>query len=97
MDYYKKDLVTYISGTCNVSQTVAEKMISETFSHMGNVLKTPDNKITIPGFGTFKSIMKKERMGRNPHTGEKMLIPARRSINFKVSAKLKDNSENDEE
>ena len=97
MDYYKKDLVTYISGTCDVSQKVAEKMISETFSYMGNVLKTSDNKITIPGFGTFKSVMKKERMGRNPHTGEKMLIPARRGINFKVSAKLKDDSEDNEE
>ena len=41
--------------------------------------------------------MKKERMGRNPHTGEKMLIPARRSINFKVSAKLKDNNSEDDE
>jgi integration host factor subunit alpha len=46
--------------------------------------------VMISSFGKFCVKEKKERRGRNPATGEDMLLPARRVVTFKCSGKLKD-------
>jgi integration host factor subunit alpha len=40
-------------------------------------------------FGTFEVREKKPRKGRNPQTGEEILLPARRTVTFKTSPLLK--------
>jgi integration host factor subunit alpha len=47
-------------------------------------------EIQIRGFGTFKVEEKKERKGRNPATGEEIIIPERKRVAFKYSNKLKE-------
>lgn len=42
-------------------------------------------KVQITGFGTFVVRQKRERKGRNPQTGEEMLIKSRRSVVFRPS------------
>ncbi len=42
-------------------------------------------KVQITGFGTFVVRQKRERRGRNPQTGEEMLIKPRRSVLFRPS------------
>ena len=42
-------------------------------------------KVQITGFGTFVIRNKKERRGRNPQTGEEMVIRPRRSVTFRPS------------
>jgi integration host factor subunit alpha len=42
-------------------------------------------KVQITGFGTFIIRQKRERRGRNPQTGEEMLIQSRRSVVFRPS------------
>jgi integration host factor subunit alpha len=42
-------------------------------------------KVQITGFGTFVIRQKRERRGRNPQTGEEMLIKPRRSVAFRAS------------
>jgi len=46
-------------------------------------------KIKISGFGNFAVRFKRERMGRNPHTGQEIKISARKVITFKASQILK--------
>jgi integration host factor subunit alpha len=46
--------------------------------------------VLISGFGKFRVKDKRERRGRNPMTGEDMILPARRVVTFKCSGKLKD-------
>jgi integration host factor subunit alpha len=41
--------------------------------------------VQITGFGTFLVRQKRERRGRNPQTGEEMLIQPRRSVVFRPS------------
>jgi integration host factor subunit beta len=43
------------------------------------------SRIELRGFGCFKSITKKKRMGRNPRTGELVEIPACEAPHFKFS------------
>jgi len=45
--------------------------------------------VQISGFGTFIIREKRERMGRNPKTGVRVLIPAKRVPAFKPSEMIK--------
>ncbi len=47
-------------------------------------------KVTIPGFGVFKTVARKARTGINPKTGEKINIPAKKYPTFKAGKTLKD-------
>ena len=51
---------------------------------------TRGDKITLPGFGTFKVVETAARTGRNPQTGEPVEIPAKRKIKFNPTQALKD-------
>lgn len=50
--------------------------------------------VLISGFGKFCVNEKKERKGRNPATGEDMMLPSRKVVTFKCSNKLKDKVNN---
>jgi len=47
-------------------------------------------KVAISGFGTFEARPRKARVGRNPHTGESLDIPASRAPTFKAGRPLKE-------
>jgi len=47
-------------------------------------------KVAISGFGTFEARPRKARVGRNPHTGEALEIPATRAPAFKAGKPLKE-------
>lgn len=46
-------------------------------------------KVQLVGFGTFEVAERAERQGRNPQTGESMIIPASKSPKFKAGKALK--------
>jgi DNA-binding protein HU-beta len=48
------------------------------------------NKVAISGFGTFEARARKARVGRNPHTGEALDIPASKAPAFKAGKPLKE-------
>ena len=48
-----------------------------------------DGIVTLRGFGSFHVLNKRERIGRNPKTGEDAVISARRVTTFKASNKFK--------
>ena len=53
-------------------------------------LKKEDGRLTLVGFGTFKTISKKQKKGRNPRTGEEITIPKKRVVKFVPGKKLKE-------
>jgi len=48
------------------------------------------NGFTLPGIGKLVLVQRKERMGRNPATGEQILIPAKKVVKFRVAKACKD-------
>lgn len=46
--------------------------------------------VLISGFGKFCVKKKRKRRGRNPATGEQMMLEARRVVTFKCSGQLRD-------
>jgi integration host factor subunit alpha len=55
---------------------------------MKSTLETGE-KIKVAGFGNFEVKQKKDRIGRNPQTGETITIEARSVLTFKPSVVLK--------
>ena len=70
------------------SKKEAAEIVEAVFDSMKDVL-TEGEKIKISGFGNFVVRYKKERIGRNPQTGEPIPISARRVLTFKPSQVLK--------
>ena len=50
--------------------------------------------VMISGFGKFSVKERKERRGRNPTTGESMMLSPKKVVSFKCSGKLRDKINN---
>ena len=89
MTLTKYDLVERITETLNIEKKDATN-ITETLLELlkGTLVKADD--ITISGFGSWEVKSKNKRKGRNPATGETMILPARKVVIFRWSEKLKD-------
>lgn len=46
-------------------------------------------KVLLSGFGCFRVVVRKDRKGVNPKTGDSIVIPGRKAIRFKPSKYLK--------
>lgn len=68
------------------SDAAAKAAIKAVMSAVWTVTK--DGPVVITGIGTFEYKQRGERMGRNPHTGEPVTIPATRKPVFKASTNL---------
>lgn len=76
-----------------LSKKDAELIVNILFQDMSNALKSGD-KIEIRGLGSFKVISRRERIGRNPKTGEKVRVPEKKAVFFKPGKELKDRADN---
>ena len=52
--------------------------------------KNAKNTFTLPGLGKLVLVNRKARMGRNPATGEQIMIKAKRVVKFRVAKAAKD-------
>lgn len=84
----KTELVKAIAEKTGQSQKAVGEMVNALVDIITATLKNGD-KVTLTGFGTFEVREKKARTGTNPSTGEKIQIPAGKSIKFNVGATLK--------
>lgn len=85
----KRDLARELAKRVNISQAKALKAIQETFYIIEETMKE-DGRVVISRFGTFMLKERKARIGRNPHTGEAVPIPSRKTPYLKFSANLKE-------
>ena len=51
-------------------------------------------EVSLHGFGTLKTVERKERECLNPQTKQKMVVPAKKTVTFKVAKGLKDKVNN---
>jgi len=83
----KKELVSRISISGKMTQAAARKALDRVIANMTEAMKNGE-KVTISGFGSFRVIDRAEQVGRNPQTGEKITIAARRVVKFRPARKL---------
>lgn len=83
----KSQLIDAIADKSGLSKTDAKKSLEGFMEATKEALKTGD-KIALIGFGTFSISERAAREGRNPQTGKKMDIPARKVVKFKAGTEL---------
>ena len=85
----KTELIATIAKRTSLSAREARAVIESLFSPGKEGLIASalisGKKVQITGFGTFLVRRKRERRGRNPQTGEEMLIKPRSSVVFRPS------------
>jgi len=84
----KVDIAERIQSKLGISMKESLALLESVLSIMKNTLEDGE-KIKIAGFGNFEIKQKKDRIGRNPQTGDPLTIEARRIISFKPSAMLR--------
>lgn len=85
----KADLVDEVAALGDLTRRDADVIVETIFNGMIEALRA-DDKIEIRGFGSFRSRQRKPRTGRNPKTGERVEVPAKRVPFFKPSKELRD-------
>ena len=85
----KTELIAAIAEQAELSKKDAEKALKAFVDIVGEELKKGE-KVQMVGFGTFEVSERPERMGRNPQTGDVMIIAASKTPKFKAGKALKD-------
>ncbi len=85
----KAELIEEVSRATETSRKESE-IVVETI--LGSIVKSlrEGDKIEIRGFGSFRTRQRKPRVGRNPKTGARVDVPAKKIPYFKPSKELKD-------
>lgn len=78
-----------ISDKLNLSPSQAKDTVENFLEILKSTLSSGED-VMISGFGKFQVTEKAQRKGRNPSTGESMMLKGRRVVTFKVAGKLKD-------
>ena len=88
MSLTKQDIANTLVKKMNLSQTLALSLTNQFFDQIIETLKTGE-EIKLSSFGNFIVREKSPRPGRNPKTGEEVIISARKVVTFKAGPKLK--------
>ena len=83
------ELVEEVSEKTGLPKKQAEIVVNTVFESIVETLKTGE-KIELRGFGSFRIRQRDSRMGRNPKTGEKVDVPAKRIPYFKPGKELRE-------
>lgn len=84
----KHDLIANVAIKANISQKDAGAAIEAFVKTVLEATESGD-KVQMIGFGTFETVERTARTGRNPQTGKAVEIPASKTLKFKASPTLK--------
>ena len=85
-NFKKFDIVRNLSLKTGLSANYSKKIVNDLFEILSYHLKSKN--LNIKNLGSFKILLKKERVGRNPKTKEEHIINARKAISFTISQSL---------
>src|ERR1700709_812773 len=89
----KADLVDKVTSLGDLTRKDGEIIVETLFESVIGALQAGD-KIEIRGFGSFRTRQRQARTGRNPKTGTRVEVPAKKIPYFKPSKELKDTVNN---
>jgi len=83
----RADISDAIYREIGLSKHESDKIVQDIFDHISNAL-VQGNNVKLTNFGSFKLSFKKERLARNPKTGESAIVTARRVVTFKPATQM---------
>jgi DNA-binding protein HU-beta/integration host factor subunit alpha len=79
-----KQFISVMAQRLGYTAQDTQKMMYQLIDTMGDVFQD-GNTVTVQNFGTFEVKKKMERIMMNPTTGQRMLVPPKLTLNFKIS------------
>ena len=83
----KGDIVDHLSKKLGTTKKLSTQFLEEL---VGLAHKEAKKDFTIPGLGKLTVGSRKKRKGRNPATGQEIIIPAKKFVKFKVAKAAQD-------
>jgi DNA-binding protein HU-beta len=80
----KSDLIDNVAAVTGQTKVQAKVSVEAVLSEIKNGVLS-NGSAQFVGFGSFKVVARKERIGRNPQTGEAITITAKNVVKFKPS------------
>ena len=85
----RKDIIRVISEELGLTQLQTRQIVQKIFDAIVNTL-VKDGRVELRNFGVFEVRWRKARQGRNPRTGEKVMVPKRCTVIFKPGQALEE-------
>ena len=84
----KQDLVREVAEKAKMPPRQVQAVVDATFAAIRDAMAKGE-KVTLTGFGSFEVAQRGEREGRNPRTGQRITIAARKAPQFRAGSELK--------
>ena len=85
----KAELVERVAGQINLTKKQTEVVVNTVFQSITESLST-GKKVELRGFGSFRVRNRNARVGRNPKSGTKVDVPAKKVPFFKAGKELRE-------
>lgn len=85
----KTGIISTISKLSGIDRKLSEQSFEKIIEIIKSTLESGED-LMVSGFGKFCVNQKGKRKGRNPATGEEMILPDRKVVTFKSSGLLKE-------
>jgi integration host factor subunit alpha len=89
MTLTKAQMVESVQNQIGLPRNRSSEIVETLLEIIKSTLESGED-VLVSGFGKFSVNEKKARRGRNPSTGEDMMLEARKVVTFKCSGKLRD-------
>lgn len=89
MTLTKAQIVNQVAQQSGITRNETIEIVEILMELMKSTLESGED-VMISGFGKFCVRNKRKRRGRNPATGDDLILDARRTVTFKCSGKLRD-------
>ena len=85
----KAELVEKVAGQINLTKKQTEVVVNTVFQSITESL-AQGKKVELIGFGSFRVRSRNARIGRNPKSGDRVDVPAKRVPFFKAGKELRE-------
>jgi len=83
----KRELIATIAISGGVSKVNAGRALDVVLTNITGAMEKGE-RVTLSGFGCFKVVERATKRGRNPRTGEPLIIPAHNTVKFRPGKNL---------
>ncbi|MDR2827418.1 MAG: HU family DNA-binding protein [Candidatus Adiutrix intracellularis] len=85
----KAEFVAQVAEDAGLTKVAAQKTVETILQTITKTLKK-ESRFALFGLGVFEVVKRAKRAGRNPRTGETVIIKAHKAVKFKPAKALKD-------
>ena len=85
----KKEIAKEVAEALDISQTLAKAAVQKTLDAIIGGL-VADGRIELRKFGVFEVRDRAAKQGRNPNTGDPMMLPAKKVVSFKPGTEMEE-------